>query len=167
MLTLRCPVPVPRLEGRTSQINGYAVRACTGADDAALSSLYFESYDPGVAWGSLQEAAVDIAATCAGEYGLLLTAASLLAFTPDGALAAAVLIVERPPWEDTPDCPFVIGLFTDRAHRRRGLGAALLVGSAEVLASDGHVAVALRVAPDNEPAVRLYRGLGFEDWSVG
>ncbi len=139
---------------------GYAVRACSPADVERLGDLYFDSYDPGEASATRAEAVADIRAAFAGDYGELWPEASLVATTADGDLVAAIQVVRRAPWPDTPDCPFVVELFTARAHRRQGLARALLVGALNV---GGGTALALRVAADNDAAQGLYRGLGFHE----
>ena len=63
-------------------------------------------------------------------------------------------MVERAPWPDTPDCPFIVELFTAPTQRRLGIGRLLLESSADVT-------TALRVAENNVAALALYRGLGF------
>ena len=68
----------------------------------------------------------------------------------------ALLVVERAPWPDTPDCPFVIELFTARTHRRRGLAKLLL-------STCSAVTVALRVDPANLPAMHLYQSFDFHE----
>jgi N-alpha-acetyltransferase 10/11 len=100
-------------------------------------------------------------ATFAGAYGALWQEASRVATNDDAAIVAAIQVVHRAPWDDTPDCPFVIELFTARAHRRRGLGRALMLGAMGVVAQAGHTNIALRVHPENMPALSLYRRLGF------
>lgn len=146
---------------------GYRTRPCRRADTTALARLYFEAYEPGQACASVAEAVADIEATWAGEYGELWPEASLVApaTAPDGGLAGAVLVVRRAPWSDTPDCPFVIELFTARADRRRGLARGLLRATLGVVADAGHHQLALRVAADNTAALALYRSLGFREWS--
>ena len=139
---------------------GYAVRACSPADVERLGDLYFDSYDPGEASATRAEAVADIRATFAGDYGELWPEASLVATTADGHLVAAIQVVRRAPWPDTPDCPFVIELFTARTHRRRGLARALVVGALTVV---GDRSLALRVAAGNDAAQGLYRGLGFRE----
>jgi ribosomal protein S18 acetylase RimI-like enzyme len=143
------PVPVP---------DGYALRACSPDDVERLGDLYFHSYDPGEACATREEAVADIRAAFAGDYGELWPEASLVAETPSGDLVSAVQVVRRAPWPDTPDCPFVIELFTDRGHRRRGLGRTLIVAALEVVRAP----LALRVADDNGAALHLYRSLDFE-----
>ncbi|MET9310405.1 GNAT family N-acetyltransferase [Kribbella sp. NPDC003505] len=125
------------------------------ADDAvALGRLYFEAYDPGVASATEAEALDDIHRTFDGEYGVLDTALSRLAWMGD-ELVGALLVVERAPWPDTPDCRFVIELFTARNHRRSGIAKLLL-------AECSAVEVALRVQETNAPALALYRSVGFQ-----
>lgn len=52
-------------------------------------------------------------------------------------------------------------LVVDEAHRRRGLGTALLRALAEHAAAAGATRAYLQVAVDNDPALRLYRSLGW------
>jgi ribosomal protein S18 acetylase RimI-like enzyme len=143
----------------------YEVRPCELADAPQLGELYFNAYDPGIACATLPEAVADIEATFAGEYGPLWTEASLAALTQDGEMAAAVLVVSRAPWDGTPDCPFIIEVFTAHAHRRRGLAEALVGASMHVAADAGDEGMALRVAGSNIQAIGLYRKLGFLEWT--
>ncbi|TDU87284.1 acetyltransferase (GNAT) family protein [Kribbella voronezhensis] len=129
------------------------LRTPTPVDTIPLGRLYFESYEPGVACASEAEAIDDIGATFDGAYGTLSGDWSWLAVAGD-QLVGALLVVERAPWPDTPDCPFIIELFVAPTHRRLGLARALLatVGTQS----------ALRVAEDNVPARRLYESVGFQ-----
>jgi N-alpha-acetyltransferase 10/11 len=152
------PPPVPALPA------GYRLRPCSADDVEPLGHRYFDSYDPGEACATVDEAVADIRAAFAGEYGELWPAASLVATAGEGDVVAAVQVVRRAPWPDTPDCPFVIELFTAPAHRRRGLARALIAGSLAVVADAGRPALALRVSATNRAALGLYRDLGFRDW---
>ncbi|WBQ02845.1 GNAT family N-acetyltransferase [Kribbella sp. CA-293567] len=69
-----------------------------------------------------------------------------------------VLVVDRAPWLDTPDCPFIIEVYTAPAWRRRGLARALVT---ECLAH-GARRYALNVLPGNTAALELYGALGFQ-----
>jgi ribosomal protein S18 acetylase RimI-like enzyme len=137
------PQPVP----------GVVLRPPAVEDAPKLGTLYFEAYDAGVAAATEQEALEDIQLTFDGEYGVLTSALSRLAWAGD-QLVGALLVVERAPWPDTPDCPFIVELFTARTHRRQGIAKLLL-------SECSHTTVALRVEDANTPALALYRGAGF------
>ncbi len=126
--------------------------------------MYFESYDPGTASATYEDALTDVRASFAGDYGELWQNASLVATSSDQQIVAALLLVVRAPWPDTPDCPFIIELFTDRLHRRRGLARTLVRGTQAAIAGADDTRLALRVSGDNEPALALYQQLGFKDW---
>ena len=140
---------------RTPSIPGVVLRPPAVEDTQALADLYYESYDPGVACAMPEEARDDIELTFAGGYGVFTPALSRLAWQED-QLVGALLVVERAPWPDTPDCPFVIELFTAHTHRRRGVAKLLL-------SECSSATVALRVDEHNIPAVTLYRSLGFHE----
>lgn len=142
---------------------GLAMRSSRPADLAALGALYFAAYDPGIACDTLEEAVADVAASFAGEYGEYWPEASPVV-TSGGRIVNAVMTVRRAPWDDTPDCPFIIELFTARDHRRRGLGRLAVTSCMRTVAAAGEQAVALRVAVDNRAALALYRSLGFARW---
>lgn len=143
---------------------GYNLRPCRPSDVRDLGRLYFESYPRGVAGTNVSEAVADIEATFSGAYGELWRDASLVAFGGDEQLVASIQIVRRAPWEDTPDCPFVIELFTAPGHRRLGLARALLKQALKTVTEEKHEHLALRVDEENVPALKLYRSLGFHEW---
>jgi GNAT superfamily N-acetyltransferase len=145
---------------------GCTARSPLRTDARALGRLYFEAYDPGTRCETLADAVNDIRATFDGAYGELWPAASWIV-QRGGELVAAVLTVRRAPWRDTPDCPFVIDLFTARHARRQGLARALVCGCIGVVSATARPCVALRVDPANEPALRLYGSLGFRPWLGG
>lgn len=149
-------LPIPRR---------YFFRPCVPSDIPGLASLYFASYDPGVAGASLAEAEADMEAAFSGAYGELWPEASQVAVAQEGQLVAAIQVVRCAPWTDTPRCPFVIELFTSRDHRRCGLASALVRGAMDVLAGANQVHLALRVDADNGPALSLYHRLGFRTWN--
>lgn len=141
---------------------GYQSRPCQPNDIEALGTVYFAAFERGEADATVEDAIEDIGAFFGGEYGEVLGGATQLVQL-GGELAAAILTVRCSPWSDTPDCPFVIELFTARGHRRRGLARVLLQRCLSV-AGDAGQPVALRVRDDNAPARRLYGSLGFRPW---
>lgn len=138
---------------------GYSVRSSDTQDARAIGCLYFASYKPGQACDTLEEAISDVEASFAGAYGEYWFEASPVV-EHDGSIVAAVMTVRRAPWDDVPDCPFIIELLTAPDHRRRGLARLLLVRTAQTT-SETDEKVALRVDSGNTPAVRLYECLGF------
>ncbi len=142
---------------------GFRVRPSNPADLPQLGELYFEAYEPGVACDSLEEATGDIKASFEGEYGEHWYEASPVV-EADGRIVSAVMMVRRAPWDDTPDCPFIIELFTARDHRRLGLARLVIRHCLAVVHRSNETAVALRVAEDNMPARALYQSLGFVAW---
>jgi len=58
--------------------------------------------------------------------------------------------------------PYIYGFVVRPQYRGRGLGREILAHTLRDLAGDGGQPVYLEVEPDNTPAVRLYRSLGFE-----
>ena len=56
-----------------------------------------------------------------------------------------------------------IGMLVDAAHRGRGIGRALLAHAFAWARTNGKPALTLRVFPDNERALALYRSAGFSD----
>ncbi|HEY3509460.1 GNAT family N-acetyltransferase [Kribbella sp. NPDC051137] len=148
MILLRPANAVPR-----PHVPGVVLRPPSPSDTEPLGRLYYESYDPGVASATLEEALEDIALTFEGGYGVLTPSLSRLAWYDD-QLVGALLVVDRAPWQGTPDCPFIIELFTARSHRRQGIAKLLL-------SECSGVTVALRVTDDNAAALALYRAVGF------
>lgn len=155
-------------KGRFSEPNlpiGYIMRTGLRSDCEALGRLYYAAYEPGVACATLDEAVADIRASFAGDYGVLWPAASPLILRSSNPVAAA-LTVRRAPWQETPDCSFIIELFTDHAHRRRSLARALIAQCLAAAHDAGESAVALRVATDNTAARSLYESFGFRPWQA-
>jgi N-alpha-acetyltransferase 10/11 len=143
---------------------GYAVREFRSRDIDEVGSLYFASYDSGLASETLGEAMADIRDTFDGAYGELWDEASLVA-THDGDIVAVLLTVRRTPWDDAPRCPFVVEIFTERGHRRRGLAMHLMERCLAEIAEDEEArALALRVRESNGSALELCRVLGFRRW---
>lgn len=144
-------------------IDGVEVRSPARSDIPLLGALYFSAYEPGVAGADVAEATADIEASFDGDYGELWPEASAVAIRHD-QIVGAVLTVKEAPWDDTPKGPFIIELFVDREHRRQGIARLLISRCLDALHRAGAASVGLRVVSDNEPALRLYRSMGFATW---
>ena len=55
-----------------------------------------------------------------------------------------------------------LGLLVAKAHRRRGIGRTLLAAAEQWAAGAGILKLELHVFPHNEPAIELYRAVGYE-----
>ncbi len=110
---------------------------------AALHGLSFP--DP---WS-----APSIARLIGGPGGFALIAAC------DGGDAGFALLQCVPPEAE------LLSIGVDPRHRRCGLGRAILGHAARALMANGGEVMFLDVAADNEPALALYRALGFQDMS--
>jgi ribosomal protein S18 acetylase RimI-like enzyme len=153
--------PVAARPAFTSVPIGYEAIPVHSLDATELGRAYFASVGVGEGWSDLPGAIEDVRAAFNGDYGPLL-AESSLALIRAGDIAAAVLTVGGAPWEDVPPGAFVIDLFTDPAHRRRGLARWLLQRAIGSLPSsfDGGP-ISLRVETENQPAIALYTAEGF------
>jgi ribosomal protein S18 acetylase RimI-like enzyme len=88
----------------------------------------------------------------------------LLAWLDDAAVGH-VLVTAQSKYEEVRDrlgaFPEVNALGVATAYRRRGVARALMEAAAGTAVSMGGTRLGLAVEPDNEPAVGLYRALGF------
>jgi ribosomal protein S18 acetylase RimI-like enzyme len=142
---------------------GFAIREPEPADAQRLGRLYFDSRVPGAAHASAADAIHEIRLSFQGEFGALWPQASGLV-EHEGGPVAALLAVHRAPWHDTPDCPFITDLFTDRGFRRQGLARTLLTRCLTRASMIDRPRVALRVDSRNEAAIHLYESLGFRPY---
>ena len=144
---------------------GCAVGPVHAPDADALGRRYSAAYEPGVAGETVAEALADVGATFDGAYGEFWSAGSSVVRQRDEPVAA-ILTVRRAPWDDTPEPPFVVELSTERAHRRRGLARALLVGCPDAARVAEEPAQALRVDAEHAAARALSAALGFRPWQT-
>ncbi|WP_062460941.1 GNAT family N-acetyltransferase [Demequina soli] len=98
------------------------------------------------------------------EAGPFMPVASPVAITEDGGIAGAVTVVHRCTLlDDLPDCPYILDCLTLPDHRGRGVASGLLAAAARAVKAVGETHLALTVDVDNEPALRVYRRLGFTE----
>lgn len=121
-----------------------------------IGRLYFRSYPDGEV-GTCEGAVADVEATSTGEYGAWVPDACLVA-EEGGEPVGAILVTDKPPWDDVEDLTFIVDLFVAPDKRGRGIADAL-VGAA--LAAVGGREVGLRVESENAAARRIYERHGF------
>ncbi|MBV8300229.1 MAG: GNAT family N-acetyltransferase [Candidatus Eremiobacteraeota bacterium] len=81
------------------------------------------------------------------------------------AVERRVIVGDLTLWELGRDEP-ELGMIVAAAHRRRGIGRALLERAIAWAEANAKTALLLRVFPDNEAARALYRGCGFVDVEI-
>ncbi len=133
------------------------MRAPTVDDKAGLARLLLEAYrgtvhDEGE---TIEQAFEEIERVFEGEYGPFMASASLVV-EAEGQLVSAMLLTR---WMDR---PFVAHALTLPGWQRRGLARSGMVNCMSTLHGQGERLLALAVTLENEPAVQLYRSLGFQ-----
>ena len=97
----------------------------------------------------------EVERTVEGEYGPFLPEASFV--VADGGRIVGASLVTM--FESR---PFIAHAVVHPDAQRRAIGASLITASGNALLSAGHARLDLFVTEANEPAVALYRKLGFE-----
>lgn len=138
---------LPWQESRQEEAVALIERAYRGTDDALL---YPELSGPEGSRKLLERAV-------AGGFGPFDAALAPMALAGK-ALAGLCLSA----WHEAfADQGFILDLAVDVAHRRRGLGRALVIATAAAFRRAGATALGLAVTLSNRPAVHLYESLGF------
>lgn len=129
-----------------------------------VADLYLACYPSHIGAADVAEARAEMDATYAGDYGQLITEASLVAFCGEQAVGS-IQVVQRSPWEPDLDCPFIIELFVRPGARDRGIGRSLLSRAAVVCRRLGQTRIALRTGDGTSPAAQhLYAVAGMGSW---
>ena len=102
----------------------------------------------------LEGATGEVERTLTGVYGPLLSDASFVAVDGERPVGAVLVTL----WEER---PLIAHVAVDPAVKRTGLGTDLMNAASNALAAEGRTELDLFVTEANEPAVRLYRSLGF------
>nr|CAA9320942.1 MAG: hypothetical protein AVDCRST_MAG46-822 [uncultured Nocardioidaceae bacterium] len=152
----------PALRGVPDRISVGALTAGDVADRAdEIGAVAFRSYGSDHSWADEAEAASFMRRAGSGEVLGPLLDSSVLATRGD-AVVGACLITDRagePPFGG----PWLLDIFRDPGDPAKGIGGAMLAHAARSLRSVGLSALSLAVTADNEPALALYRSLGFEE----
>lgn len=152
----------PELRGVPDRISLGALTGEALAEQAdEIGAVAFRAYageDHG--WADEAAAASAMRRAAQGEVLGPLLDSSVLATRGD-AIVGACLVTDRegePPFGG----PWVLDIFRDPSDPAQGVGGAMLAHAARSIRSVGLAALSLVVTDGNEPAIRLYRSLGFE-----
>ena len=132
-------------------------RAVERSDLAALGELMVAAYrgtvdDEGE---TVEDAVGELEGVLGGSYGPFSPDASFVAKADDGLVGASLVAIAD-------SRPLLLYLVVRPDAKRRGVGTSLLVGTGNALREGGHAELELFVTEANEPAVNLYRKLGFQ-----
>lgn len=137
------------------------IRTAARDDLPALGEVMYQAYrgtvdDEGESeLGALEE----LKRTMDGKYGEFNWAASQVAEVDHAPVASSLVTT----WQRFPLLAFTITL---PQWQRRGIGGRLILRSAELLSGQGHRELRLVVTRTN-PAINLYRKLGFLEYDAG
>ena len=101
------------------------------------------------------DAVAEVDRVLAGAYGPFVASSSFLVDEGDRVAGASMVT----SWEEK---PYLAHLVVHPDVQRRGLGMYLMTVTGNALFSAGHSSLELMVTEANEPAVALYRKLGFK-----
>jgi ribosomal protein S18 acetylase RimI-like enzyme len=101
------------------------------------------------------DAIAEVERTMGGEYGPLLDDFSFVVEDRERIVGASMATLFESD-------PFLTYLIVDPEMQRRGIGTFLVAASGNALLSAGYARLDLFVTEENEPAVNLYRKLGFQ-----
>jgi ribosomal protein S18 acetylase RimI-like enzyme len=126
------------------------------SDAPALGELMLAAYrgtvdDEGE---TIEDAVAEVEQVLDGSYGPFASDASFVVGGDDGLVGASLVAV----WESH---PLLLYLVVRPESKRRGVGTSLLIETGNALLTAGYPELDLFVTEANEPAVALYRKLGF------
>ena len=135
----------------------WQAHAIQQSDATALGALMLAAYrgtadDEGE---SEADAVAEVERTLAGDYGPLLEDCSFVVHEGSRIVGASMVTL----WEGDPFLTYVV---VHPDMKRRGLGTFLMTTSGNALVTAGYSQLDLFVTEENEPAVTLYRKLGFQ-----
>jgi ribosomal protein S18 acetylase RimI-like enzyme len=125
-------------------------------DAAAIGELMLAAYrgtvdDEGE---TREDAVAEVERVLDGSYGTFVSDASFAVEGGDGLLGASLVAVRE-------SRPLLLYLVVRPDAKRSGVGTSLLLETGNALAAAGHPELDLFVTEANQPAVSLYRKLGF------
>ena len=85
----------------------------------------------------------------------------------DGGSLVGSVAIEYASKPKTRHSALVLGMYVKPAHRSEGVGRSLMAAAIEAASSRPEVLVLrLTLTEGNDPALRLYRSVGFEVWGI-
>ncbi|MET1116568.1 MAG: GNAT family N-acetyltransferase [Comamonas sp.] len=139
-----------------------------GCGTAALRQVCLQDAAPVAALarqaflGGPDEASEDVlyrkvSAILEGSYGRFIPAASFVHASADGAIDAAILVTDYPPY----GAPVVALIVVAKRMRQWGIGTALVCHSLGALRQQGHTGCCARITTGNLASERLFQVCGF------
>ncbi len=132
------------------------VRCVRGGDEGDLGRLMLAAYQGSIDddGETLVDAEQSVHATLTGEHGEFLGDCSFVALDAGHPVAVTLVTLLH-------GAPLLAQAYTSPTWKRRGLARVLIQLSMNALVVRGETALGLVVTSGNEPAERLYDGLGF------
>jgi acetylglutamate kinase len=128
-------------------------------DSQLLGSIYYRAYEGTIdfEWQREEQAVHELAEFFEGAYGKYQANTSVVAVDNE-RIIGAVLVTISDLWQDM---PLVAEVFVDPDYRGKGVGKYLLQSCLNQLFKDGYRKACLYVTIGNDPAITLYKRLGF------
>ena len=122
-----------------------------------IAQIMLDSYidTPDYEGESLNDTIKEISMMFRGYYGEFLKDASLAAYNEDDEIVACLFMCE---FKNEPTLTY---MFTRKDHQGQGYATSLIQAAEGALAELGYDRIFLFVSEENEPALRLYKHLGF------
>jgi len=144
-----CPVVRRIRADEALRLRAFRLRALADAPTAFGSTLAREEAFPESVWHERASAGA------AGS-----DRATFVAEQDGQWIGLATGLAEDPEDPELPG-PVLVGMFVDRAERRRGVGVALVEAVSDWARQRGAARLSLWVFPSNEPGIALYTRCGF------
>jgi GNAT superfamily N-acetyltransferase len=118
----------------------------------------YEAYKGIVDYGgeSIDDAKAEIAGTLEGKYGNIIQKASLVA-EYDGKIVSAIIF----NWLEKEAMPLLTFTMTRAEYKGMGFAKKLIKAALHNLALKGYKSCCLVVTEGNEPAISIYKSIGF------
>jgi GNAT superfamily N-acetyltransferase len=137
--------------------DAWALSGIDASHVPALAPLLLSAYRDTVDYGGENEedAVAEVERTLGGEYGPMIADCSFAASHGGRVVAASLVVLSD-------ERPLLAHLIVEPAMSRKGIGTSLIHASGNALLRGGYTELDLFVTEDNDPAVNLYRKVGFE-----